>query len=54
MSQGKPLSAPDVALCISVALCKIREAHANADEVAGLQPVGVGEAAARLRGEAVV
>lgn len=48
VSRGKPLSAPDVALCVSVALSKIREAHANADEVAGVQPVAVGEAAKRL------
>ncbi|MCA2008508.1 hypothetical protein [Tritonibacter mobilis] len=46
LSQGKPLSAPDVILCVSVALSKIGEAH----EVAGVQPVAVGEAAERLRG----
>lgn len=48
LSQGKPLSAPDVALCVSVALSKIRESHAYVDEVAGVQPVAVGEAARRL------
>ncbi|MBY5973677.1 hypothetical protein KUV28_15065 [Ferrimonas balearica] len=46
VSLGKPLSAPDVALCVSVALSKIREAH----EVTGVQPLAVGEAGERLRG----
>ena len=44
VSLGKLLNAPEVALCVSVALSKIREAH----EMAGVQPVPVGEAAERL------
>lgn len=37
VSRGKPLDAPEVALCVSMALAKVREAHG----VASASPVGL-------------